>query len=343
MTGSRRAISSTMSGEPSVEASSTTMISLETGTARTRLSSSATVERSLWQGTMTERTGVIRDILSSRARAAPEPRPSPCPPEPAPASEPGAGAGPCFEHGQAPPFAARGGDEAVGGAIERGELRVRDVVVVEEVDAAAAGMERQRADFVGDVEVGVAIHGLADEDHALAGAEGRVECAQQNLRRLARAPFEIGEEDEVAVAIRDARRIGMEAIGIDAEGDDVDGLGHAAVEETAAIELRRSPDLIHRVCLANPVGRKAVHLEHREADLVFAVIAVEHVARRVRDDDRRMCFLTPRANRVEPRIARFLGLGERPRRAGSVGVAVGDVHAARVEGAEDVARAGRVA
>src|SRR5436190_19156128 len=91
MTGSRRAISSTMSGEPSVEASSTTMISLETGTARTRLSSSATVERSLWQGTMTERTGGIRDILSSRARAAPEPRPSPCPPEPAPASEPGAG------------------------------------------------------------------------------------------------------------------------------------------------------------------------------------------------------------------------------------------------------------
>ena len=62
MDGSRRASASMTLSDPSVEPSSTTRISFAIGTAMTRFNNSATVGRSLKQGTITERTGASRDV-----------------------------------------------------------------------------------------------------------------------------------------------------------------------------------------------------------------------------------------------------------------------------------------
>src|SRR5258706_14529570 len=69
--------------------------------------------------------------------------------------------------------------------------------------------------------VPIAARDLADQNRRLAAAKRGVEGAHQQLRGLATVPFEVGQEDELAVVIGNTRHAGMKAIAGNAEWNDM--------------------------------------------------------------------------------------------------------------------------
>src|SRR5258708_39757811 len=94
--------------------------------------------------------------------------------------------------------------------------------------AAAALVELQGPNLVRNVVRRIAAHDLAAQHRRLAATKGGIEGAHQQLRRLATVPFEIGQEDKLAIMICDTRHTRMKVIAVDAEWNDMHRPGHAA-------------------------------------------------------------------------------------------------------------------
>ena len=119
---------------------------------------------------------------------------------------------------------------------------------------------------------------ISNENGPLVRAELVVERLQEKPRLLALAPLEVGEEHELPVGIRNSADPGVKVVGIHAQRNPVDRPLDSGRREALTVELGRHPDLVHPVGLADPVGGKAVDLEHREADLASPAIPIEDVA-----------------------------------------------------------------
>ena len=167
----------------------------------------------------------------------------------------GEAAGHGLHQREVPALSAPGRNVAVRRPVEGAELGVRELPVQDEGDPASLLGELEPPDLVDDSDRRVAIGDLAEQPDRLASRKRLVEGLEQQLRRLSRPPLEAGEEDEVAERVRIPRDVWMEIVRVDSERNHEDRLLQPGLQETAAVELRRDPDLVHLGSLADPLLR----------------------------------------------------------------------------------------
>src|SRR5664280_429671 len=229
-----------------------------------------------------------------------------------------------------PALAASGRHVAIRGSVERAELVIRELPVVQKRDAPAARRQAESLDLRPDVRGPVDVDDLADEDRGVLPAKGLVEDLQEHIRALALDPFEVRQENEVARGVVDAPDPGVEVVDVHAERHDVDRLLQPRCEEPVPVEPGRHPHLVHLVRLPHPLLGKAVHLEHRVADPVAALVAVKDVPLPVDDGYARLPPAPAPGDRVQEVIARVVVLARGEGRAGAVDVRIRDADALRV-------------
>lgn len=215
-------------------------------------------------------------------------------------------------------------------------------MVEEEGNPSPPGVEGEAADLVEHPHFGVPVDDPADEANAFRLTKRSAEGPQEAFGGVPLAPLEAREKNEFSPGIPKAADAAVKIIRVDAERNRRDGEAKPGFQEPEPIEFRRHPDLVHLAGLPNGVLRDAVGRGHGVAYFDFGGIAAKRVGAPVNDADARSSCGLPRADQVHEVVAGRFRLGRGERRSGTVGVAIEDSNAFRIQALEDLAAAHRV-